>query len=75
MSFLLDHDPTVLKSPRAIREASKNGRKEVVRMLLDAGLDPCVQVRVGADGVRVRVSLGAGGFVGPHPPLRTHPPS
>jgi ankyrin repeat protein len=39
VSFLLDHDLSVLESSKALSEASRMGRVELVRMLLDMGTD------------------------------------
>lgn len=39
VSFLLDHDLSVIESTNALCEAAKMGRIELVKMLLDMGID------------------------------------
>jgi ankyrin repeat protein len=39
VAFLLSHDPTIVASGRALREATKAGRVQVAALLLDAGTD------------------------------------
>ena len=43
VSFLLDNDPSVIQSTRSLREAVKNGRSEIVKILLDMGMEPGAQ--------------------------------
>eukprot|EP00038_Savillea_parva_P001994 m.109131 g.109131 ORF g.109131 m.109131 type:complete len:676 (+) comp10687_c0_seq2:110-2137(+) len=43
VSFLLDHDNEVIKSTRSLREATRAGKKEIVKLLLDSGMDPGAQ--------------------------------
>eukprot|EP00035_Acanthoeca_spectabilis_P016797 m.350356 g.350356 ORF g.350356 m.350356 type:complete len:674 (-) comp16579_c0_seq12:67-2088(-) len=40
VSFLLDHDNELAKSTKSLREATRAGKKEVVKLLLDYGMDP-----------------------------------
>lgn len=40
VSFLIDHDHSVVQSTKSMREAVMTGKKEVLKILLDAGMDP-----------------------------------
>jgi len=40
VSLLVDAEPNTLKHTKSIIEAARNGRKEVVEILLEAGMDP-----------------------------------
>lgn len=40
VSFLIDHDNTVVKSTKSMREAVMSGKREVLAVLLDSGMDP-----------------------------------
>jgi ankyrin repeat protein len=39
VALLLEHDPSLSGDTRSLRESSKTGRKDVVRLLLDMGVD------------------------------------
>jgi len=43
VSFLIDHDQTVINSTKSLREAVMRGKSEVVQVLLDSGVDPGAQ--------------------------------
>lgn len=45
VSFLLNHDISVTKSTRALREAARLGRNRIVQLLLDMGADVAAEVR------------------------------
>eukprot|EP00041_Stephanoeca_diplocostata_P017302 m.345229 g.345229 ORF g.345229 m.345229 type:complete len:673 (+) comp20660_c0_seq1:138-2156(+) len=43
VSFLIDHDNSIIASTRSIREATRSGKTEIVKVLLDFGMDPGAQ--------------------------------
>lgn len=43
VSFLVDHDKSVISSTSSLRNATRSGKHDVAKLLLDFGMDPCAQ--------------------------------